>query len=154
MVSRFRGDDYSGCVSANFALCRHRRQNVPAIAQTVSLPSSAFILSAAHLRSSITSLFLSKQIEMGEIIFPDGIMDFARKNSTYGLHFGKNTRACGLQLLVVFSILFFTSLGGEFIPTLEGDSLLNSRLLPGGSDYKPLMPRLRHYKILKAISRK
>lgn len=136
-----------------FALVGTEGKMFRPMAQTVSFAIfGAFILSLTYV-PMITSLFLSKQIGYRRNI-SDRIMDFARRIYLPALQFALRKKTLVLVAsitLVVFSIFIFTSLGGEFIPTLEeGDFAVETRLLQGSSITQTVDAALRAAKILKA----
>jgi cobalt-zinc-cadmium resistance protein CzcA len=106
------------------------------MAQTVSFAiMGAFILSLTYI-PMMASLFLSKNIQHKKN-FSDRIIDFFqwlyRPAINFALHHKKIVVAVAMVMLLAAFALFST-LGGEFIPTLEeGDFAVETRLLTGSS---------------------
>jgi len=106
------------------------------MAQTVSFAiMGAFLLSLTYVPMA-SALFLSKNISPKKN-FSDKMMDFIQRGYhpiiSGALRFKKTVVGIALTLLAI-SFIVFSSLGGEFIPTLEeGDFAIETRLLTGSS---------------------
>lgn len=106
------------------------------MAQTVSFAIiGAFILSLTYV-PAVTALFLSKKIVQKETI-ADKMMHYIQKIYHPSLEIAIRFRYLVVAIsffVFLVSILLFTRLGGEFLPTLdEGDFAVETRLLPGSS---------------------
>ena len=95
----------------------------------------AFILSLTYVPMA-SSLFLSKKIKHGQNS-SDRIMAGFQKIYTPVILFALKRKALiiiSALLLFASSIFIFSSMGGEFIPTLEeGDLAINTRIMAGSS---------------------
>ncbi|KIO76392.1 acriflavine resistance protein B [Pedobacter lusitanus] len=106
------------------------------MAQTVSFAIlGAFLLSLTYV-PMMSSLLLSKKTSAKKN-FSDRMMDFFQKYYTPLINGALRKRITVVILsavLLVISIVIFTRMGGEFIPTLEeGDFAVETRLLTGSS---------------------
>lgn len=109
------------------------------MAQTVSFAIlGAFILSLTYVPMA-SALFLNKNL-VHKRNLSDRIMDFFHRIYARALAFVlrfKRTVIVGSILLFGASLLLFTRLGAEFIPSLdEGDFAVETRLLTGSSLYE------------------
>lgn len=98
------------------------------------------------------ALFLNKNTVHKRNI-SDRIMDFFQKIYKPMIHVALKRKATVLItafVMFVFSIVVFTNMGGEFIPTLdEGDFAVETRVLQGSSISQTIEASLRAAKILK-----
>lgn len=106
------------------------------MAQTVSFAIlGAFLLSLTYI-PMMSALFLSKNTSPKRNI-SDRIIDFCQHHYTPIIHWALSHRIKIVLLSVVFfalSLFLFSSLGAEFIPTLdEGDFAVETRVLTGSS---------------------
>ncbi len=106
------------------------------MAQTVSFAIlGAFILSLTYV-PMISALFLSKKISDKKTI-SDRIMDFFQRLYTPLIHGAMRFRGMVIVLAVLLfgmALWVFSTLGGEFIPTLdEGDFAVETRVMTGSS---------------------
>lgn len=111
------------------------------MAQTVSFAIlGAFILSLTYVPMA-SALFLSKAV-IHKRTLSDRIMDYFHRIYSRALVFTlnfKRTVIVGSILLFGASLLLFTRLGAEFIPSLdEGDFAVETRLLTGSSLYETI----------------
>lgn len=105
------------------------------MAQTVSFAIlGAFILSLTYV-PMMSALFLKRTISVKRTL-SDRIMDFFYRLYQPVIHFALRAKLLvisgGLVLLAV-SLLIFSRLGGEFIPTLEEGDLALHQILPTGT---------------------
>lgn len=106
------------------------------MAQTVSFAIlGAFILSLTYV-PMISSLLLSKKVSQKKN-FSDRMMDFFQRIYSPIIHAALRKRLLVVStaiVLLIISIVVFSRMGGEFIPTLEeGDFAIETRLLTGSS---------------------
>lgn len=105
------------------------------MAQTVMLAIlGALILSLTYV-PMMTALFLNKNISNKRTI-ADRIVDFAQKIYAPILNIGlrfKKVFVFATLVLFIVSLIVFTRMGGEFIPTLEEGDLAMQHILPPGS---------------------
>lgn len=106
------------------------------MAQTVSFAIlGAFILSLTYV-PMISALVLSKKVEHKRNI-SDKIIDFFHRIYAPALRFSLKNKAVVLIIafsLFIGSLILFSGLGAEFIPTLdEGDFAVETRIMTGGS---------------------
>jgi cobalt-zinc-cadmium resistance protein CzcA len=125
------------------------------MAQTVMFAIiGALILSLTYV-PMISSIFLSKNIVVKENI-SDKIVNAVKRKYIPGLNaFLRNQRVVlgGLIALVVVSIMLFSRLGAEFIPSLdEGDFAVETRLLTGTSLTKTIEATSKTADILLKLS--
>lgn len=111
------------------------------MAQTVSFAIlGAFILSLTYV-PMVSALFLSKKA-VHKRTLSDRIMDYLHRIYTRALTFVlRFKRAVIVVSILLFgaSLLLFTRLGAEFIPSLdEGDFAVETRLLTGSSLYETI----------------
>lgn len=123
------------------------------MAQTVAFAIlGAFILSLTYI-PMMASLFLSKNIQHKKN-FSDRIIDFFqwiyRPAITNALQHKRGVVITAL-LLFLITLWLFTTLGGEFIPTLEeGDFAVETRLLTGSSLQATIDVSKKAAKIIRA----
>ncbi|HTJ51366.1 MAG TPA: CusA/CzcA family heavy metal efflux RND transporter [Cyclobacteriaceae bacterium] len=106
------------------------------MAQTVSFAIlGAFILSLTYI-PMMSALCLSKNIQHKKT-FSDRLIGFMHRVYDPVIRFAINYKGVVVSVAIVFlaaSLLVFTLLGAEFIPTLdEGDFAVDTRLLTGSS---------------------
>ena len=106
------------------------------MAQTVSFAIlGAFLLSLTYV-PMMSSLLLSKK-SVTKKNFSDRMMDFFQRYYTPLINGALRKRMLVVTLsavLLLISVVIFTRMGGEFIPTLEeGDFAVETRLLTGSS---------------------
>lgn len=123
------------------------------MAQVVSFAIlGAFILSLTYV-PMISALFLNKRAN-NKITISDRIMGFFEKLYRPIIQGALNHRIkilIGSALLFIGSLLVFSNLGGEFIPTLdEGDFALETRVLTGYSLKGTVSATTKAEKILMA----
>ncbi len=123
------------------------------MAQTVAFAIlGAFILSLTYV-PMMSALFLSKKISTKRNI-SDRIMSFFQRIYTPWLNFALRARLAVVGTAValfVVSLFIFSSLGAEFIPTLEeGDFAVETRVLTGSSLSQTIEAATRAAKVLKA----
>ncbi|UPK72599.1 CusA/CzcA family heavy metal efflux RND transporter [Chitinophaga filiformis] len=111
------------------------------MAQTVSFAIlGAFILSLTYVPMA-SALFLSKKA-MHKRTFSDRIMDYFHRVYTRALTFVLRFKRAVIVISILLfggSLLLFTRLGAEFIPSLdEGDFAVETRLLTGSSLYETI----------------
>lgn len=107
------------------------------MAQTVMFAIlGAFILSLTYV-PMMSAWFLSKKIKYNPKGIAERIIHFAQRIYSPALNFALRRKFIVVSTafgLLILSLLIFSSLGGEFIPTLdEGDFAVEVRLLPGNS---------------------
>jgi len=123
------------------------------MAQTVAFAIlGAFILSLTYV-PMMSALLLSKKINTKRNI-SDKIMSYFQRIYTPWLNFALRARmlVMGIAVALFFiSLLIFSSLGAEFIPTLEeGDFAVETRVLTGSSLSQTIEASTRAAKVLKA----
>lgn len=106
------------------------------MAETVSFAIlGAFILSLTYI-PMMSALFLSKKGRYKKNI-SDKIIDFFYRLYNPVIHFAMHRRLpvlLGAIILFLMSLWVFSTMGGEFVPTLEeGDFAVETRVLTGGS---------------------
>lgn len=111
------------------------------MAQTVSFAIlGALILSLTYV-PVISFLFLSRKTEHKENV-SDKIITFIRRLYNPLLHFALRKKYAVLVsalFLFALSLVIFSNLGGEFIPTLdEGDFAVETRVMSGSSLYETI----------------
>ncbi|MDJ1469174.1 CusA/CzcA family heavy metal efflux RND transporter [Xanthocytophaga flava] len=107
------------------------------MAQVVSFAIlGAFILSLTYV-PMVSALWLSKNSGHTKPTLADRLMKYLHRVYTPVLHFALSRKKLILGISVialVASLFLFTTLGGEFIPTLEeGDFAVETRLVTGSS---------------------
>ncbi|MDJ1505996.1 CusA/CzcA family heavy metal efflux RND transporter [Xanthocytophaga agilis] len=107
------------------------------MAQVVSFAIlGAFILSLTYV-PMVSALWLSKNSGHTKPTLADRLMKYLHRVYTPVLHFALSRKKLILGISVialVVSLFLFTTLGGEFIPTLEeGDFAVETRLVTGSS---------------------
>ena len=121
------------------------------MAQTVAFAiGGAFILSLTYV-PMVSALFLSKKVEHKKN-FAERAIDFIFSWYKPVLNQFLRWKYLALSvfiLLFAFSLMLFSRLGGEFIPSLdEGDFAVETRLIPGSSLDKTIDVSLKAGKIL------
>ncbi len=105
------------------------------MAQTVMLAIlGALILSLSYV-PMMSSLFLSKKISE-KITIADRIVGFLQRLYTPVLNLAlrfKSIFVIATMILFIVSLIMFSRMGGEFIPTLEEGDLAMQQILPPGS---------------------
>ena len=106
------------------------------MAQTVSFAIlGAFILSVTYV-PMMSALFLSKKVIAGRNI-SDRMMDFFQRRFAPLIRSSlrhKGVVVSAAVLLLMTSVILFSRMGGEFLPTLEeGDFAVETRVLTGSS---------------------
>ncbi len=105
------------------------------MAQTVMLAiAGALILSLTYV-PMMAALFLNKNVS-NKKTFADKIIEFFQRGYTPLLNLALRFKMIFVGLTIaafVISILVFTKMGGEFIPTLEEGDLAMQHILPPGS---------------------
>ena len=106
------------------------------MAQTVSFAIlGAFILSLTYI-PMMSALFLSKKLN-NKTSISDKIIAFFHRLYDPVIHFAMHRRLpvlLGALVLFILSLWTFSTMGGEFVPTLEeGDFAVETRVLTGGS---------------------
>lgn len=123
------------------------------MAQTVAFAIlGAFILSLTYV-PMMSALLLNKKISTKRNS-SDKIMSFFQRMYTPWLNFALRARIVVVSIAVglfIISLLIFSSLGAEFIPTLEeGDFAVETRVLTGSSLSQTIEASTRAAKVLKA----
>jgi cobalt-zinc-cadmium resistance protein CzcA len=123
------------------------------MAQTVSFAIlGAFILSLTYV-PMVSALFLSKQISTKRTI-SDRMMDFFQRIYTPLINAALKKKALVLSItlaLFILTLTLFSSMGGEFMPTLEeGDFAVETRVLTGSSMERTIEASTKAGAILKA----
>ena len=110
----------------------------------------AFILSLTYV-PMMSALFLSKQVNTKRN-FSDKLMDFFHRAYEPLIHFSLKKKGLVILSAVLFfigSIFVFSTMGGEFIPSLEeGDFAVETRVLTGSSLSKSMEVSTKAEKIL------
>ncbi|TDQ08590.1 CusA/CzcA family heavy metal efflux RND transporter [Pedobacter metabolipauper] len=122
------------------------------MAQTVSFAViGAFILSLTYV-PMMSALFLSKK-NNHKPNSADKIMAFFHRVYTPMLNFSLRSKALVVSIagiLLVISLILFSRMGSEFIPTLEeGDFAVETRVLTGSSLSQTIEASTRAAKVLK-----
>jgi len=123
------------------------------MAQTVSFAIlGAFILSLTYV-PMVSALFLSKHISTKRTI-SDKMMDFFQRMYTPLINAALKKKVLVLSItlaLFILTLTLFSSMGGEFMPTLEeGDFAVETRVLTGSSMEKTIEASTKAAAILKA----
>ena len=123
------------------------------MAQTVTFAIlGAFILSLTYV-PMVSALFLSENIER-KTNFSDRMMGFFQRIYDPVIRFAMRNRLVVLVVsfaLLVFSLIVFQRMGGEFIPTLEeGDFAVETRVMTGSSLENTIQATTAAEKILLA----
>ncbi len=123
------------------------------MAQTVSFAIlGAFILSLTYI-PMMSALFLSKKTSHRRTV-SDRLIDFFYKLYNPVIHWAMHQRLFVLGITVILfsaSLWLFSSLGGEFVPTLEeGDFAVETRVMTGSSLNTTIKATLEAEKILLA----
>lgn len=123
------------------------------MAQTVSFAIlGAFILSLTYI-PMMSALFLSKNIGHKKTI-SDKLIDFFYKLYNPVIHWAMHQRLVVLSITVMLfsgSLWLFSSMGGEFMPTLEeGDFAVETRVMTGSSLNTTIEATIKAEKILLA----
>ena len=106
------------------------------MAQTVSFALIGALLLSLTYVPAVSTIFLSKRSTL-KVSFSDKLMQFLKRWYEPSLQLALNwpkTVIMATVTMLLFSVVIFTRLGGEFIPMLdEGDIMMHGFLRPGSS---------------------